>query len=304
MIGTFLRQWRRILLSTLAFMAFVAVGRALGYPGMEGLTGGPVLIVVSVFLACLIVVTGATLVLSVLMPTLLPLVERTGVALILATPAGPVLAAWGWPGWTQCVVLFVAIQAVSYAVAGGWQARLARPGRPRTGSFTTRLPMAEVRRRLIPHPADAASYYWAGTSFAEAPDGSDADFVMTRPRRGALPDAVDAVRIREEVPGRLWSWEAVPVDGGAAPAVRTTVGIAPTARGTRVTVCEQVFSAPPGMLLHWWLSGDFRDHLASMKARLAGRRDVSIHGRQMVRRPRDVPPRDGTRPPAGTLQPG
>ena len=304
MIGVFLRQWRRIMLGAALVIAFLGAMILTGNQAAPDLSGPPVVAVLAIALTGLIVSGGLTLVLSVLRPGFLPLVERGFLVLSLAGLILPALAPLGLPGWSSCGVFALLFLAVSYALAGSWQSRFAGPGRPHTGQFRVALPLDEVRRRVIPDPATISRHYWPGSRVADAPDGSDADFVLTRPRHGRWPDCVMNVRVTEDVPGRLWTIEAAPVEGDASPPTRTRIGLAPTPRGTHVTVTEQILSALPGHRLDWWLMGDFHDHLASMKARLTGRRDLSIHGRQMVRRTGAGDDGSGTRGPAGALQPG
>jgi hypothetical protein len=52
--------------------------------------------------------------------------------------------------------------------------------------------------------------------------------------------------------------------------------------GTVLRVEQTVLRYTFGQWLFWWLSNDLSDHLYSIRARIDGRSDGSIHGSQMI----------------------
>lgn len=291
MIGLFLRQWRRILLAA-AFLAASLVLAALTGRAPGDVETDPLgIFVLAAFLTSLVVVTPLAALLSALAPRLLALFEPAGMALFTGVAVMPAWTRLGLPEWADCLLIGGLIYLAGVVLDGRWQARFAGPGRARTASVTIARPGDAVWRALRPDPSRPEAHYWPGTAI----EGEDPwRFVMVRPRRGRLPDERVSVAVEEAVPGRHFTMTLEPE--GAGPRLRLETGLAETEKGTRVTVTEQVLSATPGARFFWWLSADLKDHLASMKNRIEGRRDPTLHGRQMIRAEAGPPRPSGLAP--------
>ena len=286
MLGLFLRQWRRLLVGAFLLEAFLLAGILAGVwePIDDG--GRPLILAAAV----LIVVVGASalvlLGLSALLPSEVGFVERVGPGLVLTAATEP-LDDWLQLPPTAAFLRVVGLMiAANWLINGRWQSRFARRGRPTVAGFHVPIPPEDVRRRLRPDPKQAGCHYWPGTRFLPPPPGSEADFVMVRPRRSGLPDAMLLTGVIDHETGRGFTVTEWPVVEDGTPHVRQEFGLDPVPGGTAVTVRQTVLRARPGQHLFWWLGQDLKDHCASMRARLLGRWDLSLHGRQMARLPR------------------
>ena len=283
MIGVFLRQWRRVLVGAILLEVFLILGVlvGLGVP-LEG--GGPFgTLVAATIIVVLAIPAAMALILAVLRPGALSLIEWLGLSLVLGALTAPLLVLVELPALVICLHVGLVMLASHWLLGGAWQARFAGPGRPRTARFRVPLPPEEVRQGLRPDPNRPEGHYWPGTRFLPPPPGSDADFVMVRPRRGGLRDETWLTTVEDHADGYGFSLMLRPVSDGVDPHATLDFAIAPRPRGTEVRVRQTVLRARPGQHLFWWLGSDLRDHCASMHARLTGRRDLSMHGRQMPR---------------------
>lgn len=285
-----LRQWRRTLVGAALLSVFILLCIAFGYEGappnlLEKPTGW-----IALALTGLIVSVALTLIGALLIPGLLSLIELWGVTLIAgvlvfsATEAIPSMPELN--GLWNCAILMAVFLLVHKALYGDWQASFLR-SKPRTTKRTIKLRSdpQTVWNALLPDPNRATDHYWTGTTFLDAPDPTSANFIMCRPRRGGLKDEILEVQIENTSPFESFTMKSWPANANdkETPVVRLTVHLQPTASGgTRLRVEETLLRYAYGQRLMWWLSNDLSDHLHSMRAKIDGRSDGSIHGSQMI----------------------
>lgn len=285
-----LRQWRRTLLGAVLLAIFVLLCIGLGYEGVPpGLLQKPTGWI-AVALTGLIVSLGLTLIGALLIPGLLSLIELWGVSLILGAIVFSGLNVISWlpelNALWNCAILMAIFLLVHKALYGDWQVNflLSTPITKRR-STKLRADRETVWNALLPDPTRPEDHYWTGTTFLDAPDPSVADFIMCRPRRGGLKDETIAVRLENIVPLETFTLNSQPANTNdrETPVVRLVVDLAPTAKGgTKLSIEETIFRYSYGQRLLWWLSNDLSDHLHSIRAKIDGRSDGSIHGSQMI----------------------
>lgn len=281
MLGRLSRQWRRLLVG----MALLIVSLALYWT----LHGAPddvrfnAIFAMSVVLAALIVVGAAIAALSLVAPGSLPLVELLLITLILCVPLTYVRHQLGIPAWTDCILLGAMIVLTERVLYGDWgQGLMRRDSGPHVTRFTVPLPTDEVWKRIVPLPEHAASYFRPATDFLPAPEGSDADFILHAKRRWGLKDSVEAIHIEEYDGHSRFCYRAEPSQGSTLPAERIGIRLTPQGDGTRVEMSTTFLNAPLGTRLRLWLGRDAWDYTASVRNRLTGRRDGTVHGRQIA----------------------
>lgn len=288
MFARLVRQYRRIgfiaLLLGLYFVLALVAGQA-DAPVMAGPVAGPI----GVLLALLIVAAVPTLVLALLLPGFLPLLELWLLAILLAAAldplVAPLLTALDAPALTYCLSLLLAFVMVERCLYGPWLRNLHRRDmRARTHSFTIRATPAELWPVLVPDPRHVDRYHWPQASFLAPEQGSDADLVLILPRRTGYKDAAfDIVTEAREDPRHV-TYRALPRAGCDDPAERVQIELAPIDETrTKITYTRQLLDIPIGKRLFFWLSHDFRDTCASLRARLSKRPDRSLQGAQMLR---------------------
>ena len=181
------------------------------------------------------------------------------------------------------IAVFLGINRLIY---GDWQNRF-RDDRIYWEQRTIRLrsdPMT-VWQALRPDPAHPARHYWPGTSFMPVPKGEDADFLMVRPTRSGLKDETLLVSLEDQSPGQALAIITRPLNPNDAetPVVRMDIRLGALSNGgTELKMRETISRVTWGQRFEWWLSNDVADHMASMRARIDGGFDGSIHGSQMV----------------------
>lgn len=283
------RQFRRFLLGS--FLLTLFMGALLGQGVLDWPTNlaGPLLALAWVI--TLILVIGIPVaILAVLMPALLPLVELWLITLLVLalveTPLLVLLDEQSLPGWLSCVVLFIGFIGVERVLYGPWLSRVwRRDMAPRTSRVTVRTGAEKAWCALFPDPAHADAFYWPEASFLPAPEGSGADFILSMPRRTGYKNTLAEVIVEASEPGRYFRYRTRPLPGSGDPAQIVEVRIAPEGgERSRITYSEQFLDVTFGQRLFFYLNHGFRDTLASLRARLDGRKDRSIQGQQMLQR--------------------
>ncbi|WP_135504726.1 hypothetical protein [Roseovarius aestuariivivens] len=292
MFARLARQYRRFLLGSvlLTLIMGVAVLNGLVDPGALDPPPATPLIGVLAWLILLVLLIGTPiLVFGLFLPGLLPLGEIWLLALLGLTLIDPLIrgamTALGLPGWAYCLVLFTAFLVTERSLYGPWFARLGRRDmRPRSKTLILPGTPETLWPALVPDPSHAGRYYWPGASFLAPNDDSGADMILCLPRRMGAKDTlyeihVDACRAQRDI-----RYRALPRPGTQDPAQAVSITLTPvTDTETRVTFTRQLLDVPAGQRLFLWLTHDFRDSCASLRARLSGRPDRSLQGAQMLR---------------------
>ncbi len=289
MISRIARQHRRFLLGSLLLTLFMAAMLAQGTMELPSdVEAGPLMALAWVI--TLILVIGIPVVLfGLLMPALLPLVELWLITLVflalIDAPLRSVLGLGALPGWASCAALVMGFVAVERALYGPWLNRVWRRDMARkTSRFITQASPEEAWRALFPDPAHIDHFYWPEAGFLAAPQSSHADFVLSLPRRGGYKNTLAEVIIEAAEPEQYFRYRTKPMPGSGDNAQIIEVQIIPQSNGrSMITYSEQNLDVAFGKRLFFYLSHGFRDTLASLRARLDGRKDRSIQGQQMLR---------------------
>jgi hypothetical protein len=229
-------------------------------------------------------------ILALLIPALLSLVELWLISLLLLALLGPPLRSITGgdvlTGWASCGFLVIAFIVIERSLYGPWMARVWRRDMERkTSRFTTRATPAATWRALFPDPAHVGDFYWPEASFLPAPEGSSTDFILSLPRRNGCKNTLAAVSVEAAEAHRYFRYRTQPLAGSGDPAQIIEVRMEPAENGgTYVSYSEQNLDVAFGQRLFFYLNHGFRDTLASLRARLDGRKDRSIQGLQMLRR--------------------
>ena len=284
------RQWRRTLLGTVLLTVFMLVCIGLGYEGVDTDVLTEPLRWLALILASLIVAACLTLIGAFVVPGLLPLIELWGISLISGAITFAVLDSIQWlpemNGLANCAVLIADFLLAHKLLYVDWQAGVL-PTKPVTTKRSVRFASnpETVWKALRPDPARPGDHYWTGTTFLPPPDGSSFDFIMNRPRRGGVKDENLAVSVQNEAPFETFEVHSKPANANdlESPSTQLLFTLKTTRTGgTRLHVEETLFRYTPGQRLAWWLANDLSDHLHSMRAKIDGRSDGSIHGSQMI----------------------
>lgn len=283
MIGRLWRQRRRILFGMVLMALALGLSVALGLVDWpENLNGG--IGALAALITLLIVVGGPTLALALVAPSSLPMIERFGLAFLAATPLTWGMEQVGLTGLWTFLALLATYFAVEQALSAGWLARGLRRGlRPVTRRIDLSAPASEVLARIDPMAGSGGGYFWTATTRLPPPDDSEADAVLHMARRGALRPAVELVYIETRRPDRL-TLRLVPLAERDRQGERLDYLLKDRPDGgTRLTMTATILDAPFAERFQSWLGHEAQDLLASISARLRGRRDGSIHGLQMPR---------------------
>ncbi|KIC35263.1 hypothetical protein [Leisingera sp. ANG-M7] len=289
MFSRIFRQYRRFLLGCALLTLGTILATELGFSEPFEVEGPPVLTAISLILAVVILMGLLITVFTLLLPAWLPMVEVVLLALLLSLPLEPVwqlvAAKTGAPDWISCFLLAGLIVAVERFIYGSWQPRSWRRDlKPCTTTFTVPGTPEIVWAKLAPIPAHKESYYWPDASFLPSKENSSADFILSLPRKDIYKDVLVEIRINKSDAPRHLSYRADPLAKGNEVAYAVEFRIDPISHERcRVTYSRQLLSVTPGKRLFLYLTNDFRDMRASLRARLSGRRDRSIQGLQMLR---------------------
>ncbi|MGD9917759.1 MAG: hypothetical protein AB7U46_07035, partial [Paenirhodobacter sp.] len=245
------------------------------------LTEGAVLFVVALCASLLAV----TLV-AVLLPGFLGLLEFMAFALMLFALLRPVLHDLGAPRPLANLAIIALGMLCNELLNGRLSRFLPRVSfGPRSASFHTRLTPEEVWPRIVPDPATIGLYYQPGAMVMPAPEGSDAAFTLCIPRRFGYPDTACLVRFPlREAPHHVVTRSSTVHNQDKCLIETLDCTITPTDTGSRVTLTIAFENIGPGTWLQMTLSSIQRDLAMCLRARLDGRRDHSLLGREIRKR--------------------
>ena len=282
MLGRIGRAWPRLFTGMALLSLFLVLGAQLGlFHWPEDLSGpiGWLAIAITVFICVFVPVA----VFAALWPGMLGMVELVLIALVLAVPVSALRLSLDLPGWTDCIVLAGLYLAAYQVLYGDWLARLGRRDtRTRSWRYEVPDPIETVWARLAPLPENAGTYYWPKAEFLAPPEGSDADFVLHAPRRRGLAPAVEAIHVEALEPGREITYRAEPLPGSHGVKERTTLRLTSVGTRTRIELDLTFLDVPLAHRFRIWLNNDANDFAASLRNRARGRRDSSVHGRQVL----------------------
>ena len=288
MFARIARQYRRFFFCSSLLLTIVALGVTLNLSEWPSAQNG-LLITVLAWIIMLFLVVGLPIVLlATLSPGLLPMIEIWGITLLLGAVFDPVFntvkTAAQLPGWTFCLYLLALFIVVERALYGPWLATfLCRDMKKNRAEFVVNGTPETLWRALVPAPEHAESYYWPKARFLAAPRGSHADCVLNLPRQRGYKDALLEIYVEEAIPHTNLRYRADPMLGSADPAHTVEFEITPLDDQTcQVSYTLQYLAVPLGKRLFYYLNHDFNDTLASLRARVSGRSDRSIHGLQML----------------------
>lgn len=289
MFSRLFRQYRRFLFGWVLIGLGVIFVSYTGEIGENELGSTPVIAAISMVLAVTLIMTSLITPIALLIPNHLPMIEIGGVALIFSGLVDPV---WRWiedalnlPGWTYCILLCCCILFARYVLYGDWHPKSWRCDlKPRTTVFKVPGSPETIWKQIVPDPAHSGSYYWPAATFLPPRQDSDADFLLSLPRRGGYKDALDEIRIEHSDAPKHIIYRAVPMVENGGVAERIEFKIAEIGNDScSITYTRQLFSVSPSSLIFLYFSNGFRDSSASLRARLCGYRDHSLQGLQMQR---------------------
>lgn len=288
MFARIARQYRRFLLGSLLLSGMMVVVVLTGEVDWPENLVHPVLGPLAWAITMLIVIGLPVVVLSLILPGLLPLIELWLIAIIglgLIDPLlRPAMDKLGVPGWTYCLMLVAAFIITERALYGPWLQNLwRRDMKKESATLTVPGTPEDIWCKLFPDPDHAGTYFWPGARFLAAPDESKAAFLLNLPRYSAAKDALHEVHIEKASAPSHFRYDARPLPGCTDPRQRTAVEITKLDdTHCRVTYTQQFLNVAFGQRLFFYLNNDFRDTLASLRARLSGRKDRSLQGHQML----------------------
>ena len=289
MFGRIIRQNRRLIVSVLLLTLCLWYGIGAGIWEFELEGASTALMVISLFLASLIVIGGFTIVFALFFPSLLGLVEIFavgGVVLMALSPfidmLSQVLGAQSWLPMIGCTAVFMLVAEMLYGLtlSEKWRRNMA----PYRFSMTLRQTPETVWNMLVPQAPLAREFHWPQATVLSAPPGSDAAFILCLPRRKDLKDAILEIRFETCTPFSHVRYLESPRAGSGDPETRVEISITETGNGDcTVTVVQQYLNVPFKKRLALWLNHSYRDAEAFTRARLRNRRDWSIIGVQVLR---------------------
>ena len=289
MLCRVVRAWPRLVAGTILLALFLGLGWATGITGdvidEEALSrpGGGVFFAIALAVVSFGIVAIAVVLFAVLAPGLLNMIELLPIALILSIPVTLLRQPIGLPGWIDWAAMLALYVAAHKVLYGPWLASLGRKDtRTRRLAFEVAEPVETVWARLVPLPENAGTYYWPQADFLAPPEGSEADFVLHAPRRDGLPPSIDAYHVERLDPGCAITFASAPLPGPYGIKERQSLRLTPADPGTRVELAVTFLDVPIAHRIRLWLGNDARDFAASLKNRARGRRDNTIHGRQVL----------------------
>lgn len=289
MFARIFRQYRRFLLGSVLLTMIFGLSLLLGLADWPAEMTNPIIGTLAWIILLFLVVGIPVFLLALIFPDLLPLIEIWGIAILLVGLLDPVIRfameLSHAPPWVYCLALLAAFICVERCLYGPWLSNIWRRDMKQQ-SATLVIPGAPDRiwRALAPDPDHAAAFYWPGAGFLAPPRGSSADFVLNLPRHGYRKNALLKIHIDESDAPNHMRYRAEPMPGSVDPAHHVDISIAPIDNNRcRVVYSLQNLDVPVGQRLFYYLNHDFRDTLASLRARLSGRPDRSVQGLQMLR---------------------
>lgn len=287
MIARIARQYRRFIVASLIFSAFAAIGTILGHIEIPQDLRHPVIGPLT-WVILLILVIGLPIMLATLiLPGFLPLIELWLVTLLLLALISPILTNANTPGWVHCVIFLGVFLVVERMIYGPWLSGLWRRDiTPKTAYLTLPGAPEDIWPRLCPTPGQIDLFYWPGATILPKPEGAVGDFVLSLPRRGVAKDDLAAITIEAETYPTHLRYTTTPMSGSPTPPTVIDIRLTKLDEGrSRLTYSQSFEDVPMGQRLFFYLAHNSGDTLASIRARLSGRRDWSLQGAQMLKRP-------------------
>ncbi len=286
MFARIARQYRRFLFASVIFTALVALGTLFGKVEIPEELFHPVIGPLSWLILLILVIGLPIAVLALIFPGLLPVVELWLLTFLVLVMVQPLLRSVDAPFWADCLVLLATFLVIERALYGPWLSHIARRDTAKKTGFLT-LPGTpeDLWPKVCPTPGQISDYYWPGATILPAPEGSEADFILSLPRRGAAKDDLAAIHFEEKTYPTHARYRAEPLAGSPTPTIVIDIRLSKLDDGqSRLTYSQSFENVPMGQRLFFYLGHNFRDSLASLRARLTGRRDWSLQGAQMVKR--------------------
>lgn len=289
MFGRMMRTWPRLVAGMGLLTLFLGLAWVTGIAEhpipAEELASPRGVIIFTV--ALLVVVFGCvalpTWAFAALAPGMLGLVDLALMTFLFGIPATLALAALGAPGWVYCAALAAIYLAMHQIFYGRWLAGFAaRDTAPYRDWFNVSEPLETVWSRLAPLPEHEGLYYWPKATFEEAPEGSDADFILRAPRRRGLKNADELVWIEAIEPGRALTLRSEPLPGTFGVKERRSLRLTEAGDQTLVRIETTFLQVSVFHRFRLWLNNDAREFSVSLKNQSMGRKDRSTHGRQML----------------------
>lgn len=287
MFARIARQYRRFLLASVIFTVMITMACLTTPIEIPAVLYHPVIGPLTWLILLILVIGLPIVVLALLLPGLLPLVELWLLAVLVLALVTPLLRSVGAPFWADCLVLLALFVVIERLLYGPWLSGFARRDvATKTGYLTLPGTPEDLWPKVCPTPGRISEYYWPGATILAAPEGSDADFILSLPRRSAVKDDLAAINFQEKTYPTHARYRAEPLAGSPTPALVTDIRLTKLDDGqSRLTYSRSFEQVPIGLRLFYYLTHDFRDTLSSLRARLTGRRDWSLQGAQMVKRP-------------------
>lgn len=290
MFGRIARSWPRLVAGMTLMGLFLGLCAVTGAAGDNVMPPPPadeplriVAYAAAILITLFIVVSVPIVVFAVFAPSLLNLIELLALALIATIPFALLREAAALPAWVDCFAIFGFYLVFFNILSGRWLAWLGRrDSRTYRMSFVVPDGPDAVWSRIAPLPENAATFYWPKAEFMAAPEGSDADFVLHAPRRSGLQPAIEATWIEAIEPGRHLTHRSEPLPGSFGVKERQSLTLTPLGTRTKVNVQVTFLDVSLPVRIRLWLNNDASDFAASLRNRARGRRDGSVHGRQVL----------------------
>lgn len=287
MIARIARQYRRFIFASLIFSALVAIGTIFGHVEVPQDLLHPVIGPLSWVILLVLVIGLPIMLVTLILPGFLPLIELWLVTLLLSALISPLAANTNTPGWVNCLILLGLFIVVERTVYGPWLSGLWRRDiTPKTAYLTLTGAPEDIWHRLCPTPGRIDLFYWPGAAILPKPEGAVGDFVLSLPRLGAAKDDLAVITIETETYPTHLRYRTTPMSGSPTPPTVIDIRLTKLDEDqSRLTYSQSFEDVPMGQRLFFYLGHNFRDTLASIRAHLSGRRDWSLQGAQMVKRP-------------------
>lgn len=220
---------------------------------------------------------------AMLLPSMLNLVEWVSFAYCLTGWVAPLRHTLGLPREFDLLISFAAITVMIDLISGRMSRFLPRLNwGPKTARFHVKATPEEVWPRLVPSPATIGQYYQPGALTMPAPEGSGGDFILCIPRRYGYADVGALTRISDcDGPHRATIHVSSVHNQDKFLREITEISIVPVGTGSEVTLRARYERITPGGWLGLTLTNSARDTAQCMRARIEGRRDWSLLGREI-----------------------
>ncbi|KEO51842.1 hypothetical protein [Thioclava pacifica] len=281
MLRRLMNQWPRFVAGTVLLLGAMLIN-VTRIPEAQTLLSTP-LGWVSLVLACAIFVGVPLVIFTLFLPSLLALIELTPATMILSAPLLKLAQGLGVSGFANALIFLVVFMALEHLLNGRLAHLLPTVSLgPRRVQFHTSHPPEEVWARIVPDPATIGRYYQPGSLILPPPEGSDAEFILASPRRQGYSDTTALVhRPLLEAPHRARVVEDTLHNQDKTMREIIDYEITPEGHGSKVTLTIRYEGITLGTWKHLSFYSIHRDLAMCLKARLDGKRDFSMLGRQI-----------------------